>query len=479
MSDLSVLLVDDEPDIVSSIRRILKLDGYHIDSASSLSEMMRRTNWSDYFAVLLDRRLQDGFSESVLPELKQVAPKIAIIVITGYADLQGALAALQHGASDYLLKPIDPGHLRGRLQQLAEHRRTRDELAYEQRFCKLALDTTQTLVLVLDDQLRILKANRRFQQVSGYTHGELTGQHAIELLCPREHQQESGSHFASFFSGSSHQGLQLPLKSKSGEVLDIAWWNAPLLDNRQPKAELVCAGIDMTPHNKLQQQVVDSARLAAIGEAMAGLAHESRNALQRSQACLDVLGERLSDDAESHELLSGIQRSQDELHRLYEEVREYAAPVHITPELCDISEIVRRVWHDVAQLLDGRTAAFQEHNNAGNLLCEVDPFATGQVFRNILENSVCSCTGDLQINVTYSLASPGNAISIAFRDNGPGIPAENTSRVFDSFFTTRSDGTGLGMAIAQRIVRAHGGDICVNADIQSGAEFIVTLPRTQ
>ena len=477
MSQQRILLVDDEPDIVSSIRRILRLDGYQIDSAGSLAEMMARTNWPDYFAVLLDRRLQDGFSESVLPELKQAAPDIAIIVITGYADLQGALAALQHGASDYLLKPIDPAHLRSRLQQIAEHRRTRLELDYERRFCKLALDTTQTLILVLNRQLRILKANRRFQDLSGYSHDELAGRHAIELLCPREQQQQVSAHFTAFFDGNGPQGLQQPLKSKSGDVFDIAWWNAPLAETSDQPEELVCAGIDMTPHNRLQQQVVDSARLAAIGEAMAGLAHESRNALQRSQACLDVLGARLTGDEESLDLLAGIQRSQDELHRLYEEVREYAAPVNITPEPCVISDVVRRAWEDVSQLLNGRTAHIVEQGATNALQCKADPFALRQVFRNILENSARSCDGELQIEVKYTVDQQSDCIQIAFRDNGPGIPPENAAKVFDSFFTTRSDGTGLGMAIARRIMQAHRGSISVNTGVSSGAEFIVALPQ--
>src|SRR5262249_12176498 len=113
-----------------------------------------------------------------------------------------------------------------------------------------------------------------------------------------------------------------------------------------------------------------------------------------------------------------------------------------------------------------------------DLRCPVDQFRLGQVFRNILENALAACPDPVEIKVTcVRIEMDGQpAVQIAFRDNGPGLNAEQRQRIFDPFFTTKAKGTGLGMAIARRIVEAHGGQIAVGAGTERGAEIIVTLP---
>src|SRR6185295_18076690 len=93
-----------------------------------------------------------------------------------------------------------------------------------------------------------------------------------------------------------------------------------------------------------QDRLLQSERLAAIGEMMTGLAHESRNALQRSQSCLEMLEMEIQDRPAALDLLARIQKAQDHLHRLYEEVRGYAAPLLIRRETLDIRNVLRETW---------------------------------------------------------------------------------------------------------------------------------------
>lgn len=101
-----------------------------------------------------------------------------------------------------------------------------------------------------------------------------------------------------------------------------------------------------------------------------------------------------------------------------------------------------------------------------------------QVFRNLFENSLAACTDPVRIRINCSAVHDGDqdAIAIVVRDNGPGLTPTQRERVFEAFFTTKSRGTGLGMAIVKRIVEAHGGQIIVGQSTP-GAEFILTLPR--
>jgi signal transduction histidine kinase len=248
---------------------------------------------------------------------------------------------------------------------------------------------------------------------------------------------------------------------------------------RQQRIEQL--GHDITTVKQAQEQVLQSERLAAIGQMMTGLAHESRNALQRSQACLEMLAMEVQDRPAALDLVSRIQRAQDHLHLLYEEVRDYAAPIRLRCDECDLQGILDETWDHLATQRAGRDAALDYPTGNGRLLCRVDRFALEQVFRNVLENSLSACADPVRIRARFRTIGLGDrpAVEVSLLDNGPGLTAESRARIFEPFFTTKTRGTGLGMAISRRIVEAHGGRIAVGQDHGPGAEILITLPRDE
>jgi hypothetical protein len=238
-------------------------------------------------------------------------------------------------------------------------------------------------------------------------------------------------------------------------------------------------GQDVTSLKEAQERAVQQERLAAIGQMMTGLAHESGNALARSQACLEMLALEVADRPEALDLIGRIQKAQDHLRQLYEEVRGYAAPLRLERDLWELSAVWRSAWGNLAVQRQGRDAHLGEHAEGVDLRCAVDPFRMEQVFRNLFENSLAACRDPVAIEVTCIAASLGGrpALRVAVRDNGPGLNPEQRQRIFEPFFTTKPKGTGLGMAIARRIVEAHGGRIAVGESGRPGAEIVITLPR--
>ena len=101
-----LLIVEDDIDTQANLRDILELDGYQIDTVSTLAQA-RQKEWHDLFAFVLDHRLPDGTAEDLLPEIRDAAPSAGILIVTGHADLGGTITALRHGVDDYILKPID------------------------------------------------------------------------------------------------------------------------------------------------------------------------------------------------------------------------------------------------------------------------------------------------------------------------------------------------------------------------------------
>jgi signal transduction histidine kinase len=232
-------------------------------------------------------------------------------------------------------------------------------------------------------------------------------------------------------------------------------------------------------HRAAREQLLQSERLSAIGEAMAALTHESRNALQRSQAGLDMLAKRVADRPEAVQLLGEVQQAQYFLRDQYEAVRDYAAPMRLHCEAVDIRDAVRDAWNELADQRKDRGVVLVEHAAEVDTTVWADRRAAGQVARNLLANALEADASVSRIEITYAddRLDGGAALKVAVRDDGPGMSAEQRQRVFEPFFTTKPRGTGLGMAICRRIAEAHGGDIFVADNNRRGTEIVVILPK--
>jgi signal transduction histidine kinase len=139
---------------------------------------------------------------------------------------------------------------------------------------------------------------------------------------------------------------------------------------------------------------------------------------------------------------------------------------------------LREAWAHLEPQRKGRQVQLQEHG-LQKPACEADRFRLQQVFRNILDNALAACTDPVQIVVDWSDAEfeGESAVRIVVKDNGPGLTPEQRYNIFEPFYTTKTQGTGLGMAIAKRIVEAHGGGITVDGSDAPGGRIIITLPR--
>lgn len=482
MTDLPpihILAIDDDADTLANLRDILELDNYHVDTAASATEALNRANWADYAAIIVDRRLPDGSAEELLPHFKQLAPGAAVIVVTGYADLQGAIAALRQGAADYILKPIKPEELRARLLHIAERKRAEVALKQEREFADTVIETAEAIVVILDPECKITRLNRYMERLGGYPLAEIQGKDWCELFVPERDRERMRGEFLDTLHGKDTRGTVTPLVTRAGVEREIIWSNKVLRDAGQNRIGVLGIGHDITDLRDAQQRAVQAERLAAIGQTITGLAHESRNALQRIQSAVEMLSLDLADRPSALGYVANIQKAQDHLHHLYEQLRRFAAPVVLNREVSHLGDILEEAWFHLQKQREGRDAHLLEHGSEIDLNCSVDWFATGQVFRNVLENSLAACKDPVRIDAFWSEVNldgqPG--IRVAVCDNGPGMTPEQKRKIFEPFFTTKSQGTGLGMAIARNLIESHGGRISVGADAGRGTEIVIVLPR--
>jgi PAS domain S-box-containing protein len=485
-STLHVLVVDDDEDTRANLGDILELDGHRVDTAGTAAEVMERDDWSSYSAIILDRKLPDGTAEELLPRLREAAPEASVLVVTGYADLHGAIAALRQGAADYILKPINAEALRASLLRVADRRRLAMEKERSEAAFRTLIEAAPCMIVILRPDHRLAYFSRFAESLTGYTAPEVLGHDFFETFLPEEHRQRGSDGLRNILAGTPIEGIERPVRCKDGTIRWVLW-NTRRLTDHEGEPAVLAIGQDITDLKQAQDRTLQAERLAAIGQMMAGLAHESGNALQRSQACLEMLALDVQDRPDALNLVSRIQNAQNHLQQLYDEVRNYAAPLKLERQTASVAGTWRLAWANLSMLRQGRQTSLREQCEGVEVRCCIDPFRLEQIFRNILENALAACRDPVEIVVQCSetTLSGQPALRVAVRDNGPGLSTEQQKRIFEPFFTTKTKGTGLGMAIAKRIVEAHGGQLsvgnvslgCAPAAVH-GAEIVIILPRT-
>jgi len=353
----------------------------------------------------------------------------------------------------------------------------------KERFRLLVENVKDYAIFMLDAEGHVISWNAGAERIKGYRAKEIIGRH-FSCFYPAEESARGRPQLALLRAVTDghceEEGWRL---RKDGSRF---WANVILTAVYDDSGQLrgfAKVTRDISQRKETEGKLRQAERLAAIGEMMTALAHESRNALQQSQACLDLLLLKASAQPELCAIVADIQKAQERLHHLYEEVRGYAAPLVLNQESCDLGEVLCETWRQLAVLRNGRTVRLEQRNQGLDLSCWVDRLAVGQVFRNILENSLSACADPVEICATWTPAGDNGqaGLRISLKDNGPGLTPEARRKLFEPFFTTKPQGTGLGLAISRRIVEAHHGEIAAGAEGGGnppfGAEIVITLPR--
>jgi signal transduction histidine kinase len=494
-----VLIIEDDDDTRANIADILELDGFNCANAATLTDGLRQLREGEYFAIVLDRKLPDGHATQSLPKIRKLAPRSAIIVVTGYADLDGAIVALREGASDYILKPINADALRASLARIRENRKAADEIARLSRTLERREAELKTILDIFpadfavamadDPSCEYIHVNASFARLLSIPPGTNASLNADNPGRPKYRIFSAGRELTPAempVARAAQQGIfvrdvELEIERTDGSRVTMIGHAAPLFDEHGQTRGAIGAFLDVTERKRAEERALRSERLAAIGETMAALVHESRNALQRSKACLEMLAEELHNRPDALDLVHRTQRAQERLAQLYEEVRQYAAPIRLVIDRHDLKSIWREAWEHLACAHQDKRLRLVEINEEACGHCDVDRVRISQVMLNILDNAIQASPAGSEIQVGCRRVELAGMplLEVAICDQGPGLTPEQRQRIFEPFFTTKAKGTGLGMAIVQRIVLAHGGQVRIGEQTGKGAQIIVALPRGQ
>jgi two-component system sensor kinase FixL len=342
------------------------------------------------------------------------------------------------------------------------------------------VETAVDGIITIDQRGVIASFNPAAERIFGYAAGEAIGRN-VRMLMPPPYGAEHDGYLARYLqtgeariigvgrevTGRRKDGTTFPLRLSVGEFT--------VGDGR------FFTGIvhDLTEQKRAEERALQAERLAAMGQMITVLTHESRNLLQICRANLEMLELEIEDLPEAVQYAARIHTAQDRLTSLFQELREFASPIHLDREPHDLGWLVGQVIDELTVIHPTRRIRLDEVTGGVDLRCSVDAFRMHQVFRNLIENSIAACPDPVTIRAewSHSPSEDPSSLRVALRDNGPGLPVEHEQRIFEPFFTTKKGGTGLGLVISRRIVEAHGGRIDLGKNGEQGAEFVITLPR--
>jgi signal transduction histidine kinase len=250
---------------------------------------------------------------------------------------------------------------------------------------------------------------------------------------------------------------------------------SPLFDPQGEPHGAICLFTDLTAVKDLEEQLRLKESLATVGELTAGIAHEFRNGL----ATIHGYGKLIDVNAlpaQYRPYVEGIRSETDALSQVVTNFLNFARPAQLTLTAVDLGAICERAAAEIrpdASALGGQVEVSGEFG-----IVEGDEVLLRQAISNLLRNALDACADarapSIAIQSDLDVAARISRISIT--DNGPGVPAALRERVFQPFFTTKRDGTGLGLALVQKIIVFHNGRVVATSAPEGGASFQITLP---
>ncbi|WP_435005468.1 response regulator [Tundrisphaera lichenicola] len=285
---LDILVVKKAPGTRADLLDLLRREGHRIETARSDSETLGRRDLEAFSTIILDHEVPGEIAEPVLPRLRQATPGTPIILMTNRSDLQRAIEAIRQGATDYITRPLVFDVLRFRLAKMADRRqlamtRSRREFAFQQ-----LVEAADWLIIITRPDQSILYINPFAEPITRFSVHDVIGDSHNDQSC----SDEAGftlEEFANLVLNNERiRDYEWTFRCRNGSRRSIVW-NARRLDEYQGGPAILGVEQDNTELKRAQSVVLRSERLSAIGQMATGLAHESRNALQRGQACLEML----------------------------------------------------------------------------------------------------------------------------------------------------------------------------------------------
>lgn len=473
-----ILLVDDNEDLVDSLRSVLTADSRRelsIRTAASQAEALADVQAHGFDVAIVDVKLPDGSGVELASRLRELSPLGEVVLVTGFASVDAAIAALKSGAYAFVLKSFRPEELVATVDQaLTKVELVRDREELEGRYRDL-IERTDVLVIGFDAEHRVVLFNHRASQLTGLDRHEALGKDVLASWIPE-------ADWPKFKAARARLGAGAPAEAETefvaqGSQRTIRWHLS------HGRGLVYAMGIDVTERIALEKRLREGEALSAMGVLAMHLAHEIRNPLNAAVLQLHLMTRQMdklevepAQKTKFGERVSVVESELGRLNRMLTEFLELARPREGARESLQFGALIDEVLNleREAALARGIDVVRDATSSSLALLVRGDREKLKQVVLNLVINAFEAMKDGGKLRV--ELSAQERELVLDLLDDGPGIDPMLAERVFEPFFTTKEGGTGLGLSIVRKIVDQHGGGLLIAPRPEGGTRVTLRLP---
>lgn len=484
---LNVLIVDDEP----GIRRVLKIYlqdlGYKVQTATDGQTASQMIDSQVFDLVLTDIRMPGMDGIELLKYIKKKQPNTQVIMITGHGDFKLAIKSLKLDAVDFISKPIDNDSFDIALKRawdkietqkqiesytLDLERRVREKTreldASRKKYVQLFNESPNYLTVQTKDLL-IVEKNRSFEENFDY----MEAKHCYQVYKGRDSACPNCPVLKTFSDGKSHV-TEMDVVLKNNRQRNILIKTSAITDADGRITHVMEMSTDVTMIRKLQDH------LASLGLHISSVSHGLKQALTGLDGGAYLLESGLK-KKDMPLIDEGWQIVKDKIsttRKLVLDILFHSKKREVDKKDVSLLDLINEIVLAIQSKADLADVTLDVEKPGADIILNIDKMAIFSAFVSILENAVeaCEIREDDGL-IRFSTELKESAIVFRIKDNGRGIKADCQDKIFDLFYSQKGNkGTGLGLFIASRSIKQHGGTIQVNSKENQFTEFIISLP---
>lgn len=347
-----------------------------------------------------------------------------------------------------------------------------------------AVKQSPAIIIITDVKGRMEYVNPKFTDISGYSSKEVIGESMRILSSGKQAPEYYKQLWETISSGNEWSG-EFHNRKKNGELFWVLASISPIKDSEGMITNYVSVQENITERKKMQELLIQSAKLASIGKLAANVAHEINNPMTSVIGYTSLLLDKEEKGSSTHKMLNIVKEESMRVSEIVQSLLDFSRQRKTSKNLLSVNELVADSINIINPVRKKSNTDINLDYGSDLPLINIDGNQIKQVFINIMSNAFYSIKGNGTLSIETKMCvidedlekGDGKTLQIKFKDTGSGIEEGKLSRIFEPFFTTKGEkGTGLGLSVSYGIIKNHGGEILVESKEEVGSEFTVILP---
>ncbi len=478
-----ILLIDKDKSHVKALKMFLERQQFDVFIANPNDEAPHLFNNFIPDIIIADPDLPDTGTIHLIKQIMESHPDIKVIVYTDADYLDQVMEDLGPCVVNYLTKPVKSQVLEFSLKQardwisvsrkLNKCQKRLTDLSNTKSLFQQLFDEVPCYISVQNRQLHLTATNRMFKK----DFGDEIGSYCYKVYKHRSTPCQECPVAATFADGQPHPTEEI-VTSKSGKQYNVLTWTAPIRDANGEITQVMEMSTNITQIRQLQDN------LTSLGLMLGSMSHGVKGMLTALDGGLYQLETGLArqDRERTSRAFDQVKEMADRIRKMVLQILYYAKSRELQYKSLDIGRLVQQVVEAVKPIADKNGIRFETEISSSLGSIEVDPNWVQAALVNFMENAVDACSSDRSKSDHYVKFNVFNIepdrICFIIQDNGMGMDRETQDKMFTLFFTSKgSQGTGLGLFIANLVIRQHNGNIQVESKPQEGSLITICLPK--